>query len=1385
MSFVHLHVHSEYSLLDGFSNLKKLVKQTREMGMPAVALTDHGTMFGAIDFYKTAQAAEVKPIIGLETYVAARRMSDTDSRLDKSSFHLLLLAENQTGYQNLLKIASAAQLEGYYYKPRIDHEFLAQHAEGIIASSACLAGEIPRAIMDDNFEEARRRMAWYFDLFGRDRFFLELQKHDIPELDKVNKTLLEMGKTFNAQYIATNDVHYIKQSDSRLQDIMLAIQTGQLVSDTHRFKMSGDTYYLRSPDEMQALFGEVPDALSNTLLIAERCNVDLSFKGYHLPQFEVPEGYTVESYLRRLCEEGLQRRYGPERAADPEVRKRLEYELSVIHTMGFDAYFLIVWDLCRYARETGIWYNARGSAAGSQVAYVLDITLVEPLSQGLIFERFLNPGRISMPDIDLDFQDDKRPRMMEYCAQRYGSDRVAQIITFGTMAARGAIRDVGRVMDIPLPEVDRIAKMIPNVPGKPVSLSECVESVPELKAAYEEADYLHNLIDTAMGMEGVIRNAGTHAAGVIISDEPIVTYLPLHRPTSGSEDSPIKTVTQFEMSILDYLGMLKVDFLGLATLTIMQQACDLIEARRGIKLSLSNIPLDDPDTFQLLGQGRTAGVFQLEGNGMTRYLVQMKPHNLAHIIAMVALYRPGPLDFIPSYIRRMHQEEEVTYRHEALEPIFKETYGIPIYQEQIMFAAIDLAGYTASEADNLRKVISKKKADELKKHREKFVSGASAKGIPEETASAIFDDWENFARYGFNKSHAADYGVIAVETAYLKTHYTVEYMTALLSASKNEIEKIAFYAAEARGMGIDVLPPDVNTSGWDFTIEDRPDGSTAIRFGMGAIKNVGQGPVDIIRDSRANKPFVDLNDFAKRVDLRQVGRRALESLIKVGALDRFGDRKSLLDSIDRILSISSSHFRAMQAGQLSFFGSIAGVEEDIVLSTSIMIDRREMLEWEHELIGLYVSDHPLSPYLRSLQSRITHSSAQLGEAPHNDKVIVAGMVTRYRSHVTKTSKLMGFVTLEDVQGNIELVVFPRTWEQYGKLVEENRVLLVAGKVDAEGNEPKVLVDSISIIEPEEESFDIPSPSGSGALTFDMSEFLPPTGDDEGEIPVNSDNWEASSGQASGIIGGLSSGDEPAPIYTNELPNLPEKNKAAAVKTQPSESGSNGRPIKTPGAPSAGRKAANVYFDDDVPPPPDEPDDWHLMQPPVASSEPLRETRPVYETQPDHQVETVPVLQPVNMPDLDAMTEISGLAEATAIKVETAVASSQRVEAVTMPRPIFEQAVAPVNAVHEPAAVMDQVNYLLAPVREETVAEEPRMLQVSIKTTGIKERDVLRLKCVHGLLRSNPGRDHFSFVLVEGMHQYLVEFPNETIRITEDLMRQVSGLVGPENVQVVC
>ncbi len=1090
MPFTHLHVHTHYSLLDGFSNIKKLVKRTKELGMSSLAITDHGTMFGVIEFYRAAKAAGVKPIIGLEAYLAPRGMTDKDAQLDKRANHLLLLAENDTGYKNLLQIASVAQLSGFYYHPRVDKEFLKSHSEGLIASSACLKGEIPAKIMERGNEAAREALDWYMSVFGPDRFFLELQRHDIRELEDVNKSLVELRQRYNARFIATNDVHYIERADAHSQDVLLAIQTGAFLSDNSRFHMQGDSYYLRSPQEMASLFSDFPEALINTEEIAERCNVNLDPKGYHLPLFEVPEGYTPETYLHELCEAGVRQRYH-EKADDAEVRTRLDYELGVIHRMGFDAYFLIVWDLCRFAREKGIWYEARGSAAGSMVGYVLDITLVEPLGHGLLFERFLNPDRISMPDIDLDFQDDRRADVLQYCAQKYGYGNVSQIITFNTMGARGAIRDVGRVMGIDLNQINRITKMIPQIPSKPVSIRDALNTIPELREVYESGDDMRSLLDTAADMEGVARNAGTHAAGVVISDLPLVDYVPLHRPTKETKDpeeTPIKAVAQFEMSIIDHLGLLKVDFLGLATLTVMQKTSDLIFKRHGIRFNLSNIPLDDPATYEFLTKGFTAGVFQLEGAGMTRFLMQMRPTKLDHIIAMVALFRPGPMEFIPAYIRRMHGQEKIEYAHPLLEPILSETYGFAIYQEQVMQAAMQLGGFSASEADMLRKIISKKIASELKGQHAKFVEGAVKKGISRDTAEQIFTDWEGFAHYGFNKSHAADYGMIAVETAYLKTHYPLEFMTALLSQSKNDTDKVAIYTADCRAMGIEMLLPDINASGWDFEIEERAGAPAGIRYGLGAVKNVGLDSVKTITDERQSGTFRNINDFARRVDIRKVGKKALESLMRVGALDCFGERRALLEGLESISAISESHFKARDTGQLSFFGSVDGLDDEIRLPKLPPLDAREKLEMERELLGFYLSDNPLNAYLPALRKSVTHYTGQLRETVHQSKVVVGGRALSHRTTMTKKGQEMAFAVLEDLQGSVELVIFPKAWQKYKELIRNNEVVLARGKLDnsqadTEKNDtensgmdgenadkekkfrddPKVLVDSLELV----------------------------------------------------------------------------------------------------------------------------------------------------------------------------------------------------------------------------------------------------------------------------------------------------------------------------------
>jgi DNA polymerase-3 subunit alpha len=1165
MSFVHLHVHSEYSLLDGLGKIHRLMARTKELGMPALALTDHGTLFGVVEFYYAAREAGIRPIIGIEAYLAPRGMKDKEARTDRDPPHLLLLAESDIGYKNLLQIATAAQLEGFYYKPRVDREYLAAHSEGLICTSGCLAAEIPRALAEGRAEEAERLIGWYRDLFG-DRFYLELQSHDIPELTEVNRRLIELAPRFNLDLVATNDVHYVMPEDSVAHDILLCIQTQTTVSEPKRMRMSGNTFYLRTPQEMRVLFAETPSAITNTLAVAERCSVNLDFQGYHLPVFPVPEGTTSEAYLRGLCEEGLRRRFG-ERADAPEVRARLEKELDIIHRMGFDNYFLIVWDLCRQAHEEKIWYNARGSAAGSLAAYALGITLVDPIAQGLIFERFLNPARVSMPDIDLDFQDDLRGKMLEYTARRYGSDRVAQIITFGTMAARAAVRDVGRVLDVPLSEVDRLAKLIPATPGRTVTLTEALQDVPPLRELYEGTDYLRNLIDTAAKLEGVIRNAGTHAAGVVISDRPLVEYLPLHRLTrNGLEENAMGAITQFEMKVLDRLGLLKVDFLGLATLTVMQRACELIRQRHGVVLNLGRIPTDDPAIFELLGRGEVDGVFQVEGSGMRRYLMEMKPTRLDHVIAMIALFRPGPIEHIPEYIARMHGLRPVEYRHPALEPILCETYGILIYQEQLMRAVIDLAGFSPSEADDLRKAVSKKNADAIRKHRARFIEGAGrVVRISPAQAAEIFDDWQGFARYGFNKAHAADYGVICAQTAYLKAHYPVEFMTALLSVSKNETEKVGFYIADCRRMGIAVLPPDIGRSGWDFTIEEKEQGGYAIRYGLGAVKNVGEGAVnEILVQRERGGMFASLDDLATRVDLRRVGKRALESLVKVGALDALGDRAAILNTLDCILSVSAGHSRAKETGQISLFSaSPDGPMETITLAASGSIPRKTMLAWEKELLGLYVSDHPLSAYREDLEKIVTHWSAALAEVPNQSRVKVAGMVTHIRPFQSRNGKPMAFATIEDLQGPIELILFPSVWGKAQSLVKEDAVLVVEGKAESGIGTPRVLADSVTAdIRKAAGARQPPCPSPAPAVPD-------PAPEDEW-LPPPEDPMEDAALQPEPAV----TVAEPAAV----LPVAAAEKAGSALPSEPAPENADSSPGAEPSAPSASaapRDAANA------------------------------------------------------------------------------------------------------------------------------------------------------------------------------------------------------------------
>ncbi len=1078
--FVHLHVHSDFSLLDGLSKVKDLAHAAADMGMPALALTDHGVMFGILHFYHAAKKAGIKPIVGCEVYVSPRRMTQRDVKYDTRPTHLILLAENQTGYHNLMQIATAAQLEGFYYKPRVDKEYLASHAQGLIALSACGSGEVPRLLGSDprgrgpRPQRARRAAEWYRDVFGPDGFFLELQEHDIPEMKAVNRAMVELSRETGIPLVATNDSHYTRHDQAYAHEVLLCIQTGKTWTEPSRMKMNNDSYYLKSPDEMEALFPDLPETLRNTLVIAERCNVNLEPTGFHLPDLDIPAGYTPRTYLRHLTESGLRRHYGE--AFDSErVQNRMEYELEIVHRMGFDVYFLIVWDLCQFSKKQDIWWNVRGSAAGSIVAYGLGITYLDPLAHDLIFERFLNPGRGSMPDIDLDYPDDRREEMIQYTVRKYGADRVAQIITFGTLGARAAIRDVGRALDIPLGEVDKVARLVPGGPG--VTLETALAQVVELRQMYEGIDYVHQLIDTAREVEGVSRHASTHAAGVVVTDLPLVEYTPLHRPTrevpAGAEPLP---VTQYTMDVLEDTGLLKVDFLGLSTLTILRKAVDLIQERHGNTFTQHNIPLDDPETYRLLSSGQVTGIFQVESGGMRRVLTSMRPTKFEHIVAVLALYRPGPMEFIDDYIAGLLGTKEPQYDHPALEPILRETFGVCVYQEQIIRILTDIAGYTPGDADLVRSAVGKKKRQELVRHRDGFVQGAQQhSGLDEASANKIFDAFEYFARYGFNRAHAADYATITVQTAYLKVHYPVEYMTALLTVERGNTEKVGLLIAEARRLGIEVQPPNVNYSGLDFTIEDRSDGleGPAIRYGLGAIKNVGEGPVAAIlavRDpstsdlSSASEegPFQDIDDFCQRVDLRQVNRRALESLIKAGALSPFGQRAQLLSVMDRAMSISQqAHGAAQQYTMfdLPAFAHTARLASD--LPQVAEVPRREVLGWEKELVGAYISDHPLSRVWADLEETITVLTGQIDETVDGQNVTVAGLVNRVRPTLTKKGAPMAFAQIEDLQGTVEVVIFPGVWAQTKELWELESILVVRGRVSLRGREPSIIVNSVT------------------------------------------------------------------------------------------------------------------------------------------------------------------------------------------------------------------------------------------------------------------------------------------------------------------------------------
>ena len=1101
--FVHLHVHSEFSLLDGQSRIKDLVARAKALEMPALGITDHGVMFGVLDFYRACHDAGIKPVIGMEGYLAQRRMTDRDPHLDRSPYHMLLLAKNMIGYRNLLKIASAAQLEGFYYRPRIDKEFMAAHAEGLVATSGCLAAEIPRLVANGDDRGARDLIGWYQEVFGAENFYLELQGHDIGDLDTLNRWFFEYRQSGHTavQLVATNDVHYVHRRDAEAHDTLLCIQTSALKAERDRMRMEPfNSYYLKSGEEMRASFASAPPALideafANSLKIAEMTDLDLAPKGYHLPAFPVPKGFDEHSYLRHLIDIGMTWRFGSDWRNAPVFTERIERELNIIHSMGFDTYFLIVWDLCEYARHADIWWNVRGSGAASLVAYSLGITNIDPIQNGLLFERFLNPGRVSMPDIDLDYPDDRRGEMIAYTARKYGEDKVAAIITFGTMGAKAAVRDVGRALDVDLGLINRAAALIPGE-ARQKTLREYVDGNPELLALYQGDFDLQQVIDTAIELQGMTRHASTHAAGVIVSDRPLVDLVPLHRIT-GKDPSggALKAVTQFPMETAESIGLLKVDFLGLSTLTIMRVACELIARHRGIHYSIDSIPyrhgsateeqrqmLDD--AFAMMGRGETIGVFQVESGGMQQMLRGMRPRVFENIIAGLSLYRPGPMEFIPDYCRRMHGEEEIKYLHPKLEPILRETYGICVYQEQIMQIADELFGYELGEADLMRRAVSKKKPEELNKHRAIFMQRGPRNGVPQETAEEIFDMIEFFANYGFNKPHAADYAVITVQTAYLKCHYPEEYMTALLSVHRDDLAKVSTYLEECRRQNIQILPPDVNYSQLDFDIETTAERRRAIRFGLAAIKNASAQALGNLIDERGAAPFAGLADFCQRVDLRKLGKRSMESLIKVGALDAFGTRATLLAALDGIVSYSSSYHRDQEIGQMTMFGDASTADGDLLKNIRQIEEYRprELLKWEKELLGLYLTGRPVDRHKQLFAGQNLHQIADLKSPslakPENARV--AGEITAVRKLTTSRGDLMAVLSLEDWHdsaGIIEVVLFPRTYtkvmnsfdrvnqssddQSAERGLAEGVIVLVQGRYDESRGDPQIIAEYVT------------------------------------------------------------------------------------------------------------------------------------------------------------------------------------------------------------------------------------------------------------------------------------------------------------------------------------
>ena len=1063
MEFTHLHVHTEYSLLDGSNKIKEYVARVKELGMDSAAITDHGVMYGVIDFYRAAREAGINPILGCEVYVAPGSRFDREvGSGDDRYYHLVLLAENNQGYSNLMKIVSKAFVEGFYYKPRVDLELLEKYHEGIIALSACLAGEVARYLARGMYEDAKIVALRYQDIFGKGNFFLELQDHGIPEQQTVNQQLLRMHRETGIDLVATNDVHYTMAEDAEPHDVLLCLQTQKKLSDENRMRYEGGQYYVKSPEEMARLFPYALEALENTHKIAERCHVEIEFGVTKLPKFGVPEGYTSWEYLNKLCYEGLEQRYHP---VTEELKKRLDYELSTIKNMGYVDYFLIVWDFIKYARDNDIMVGpGRGSAAGSLVAYTLGITQLDPIRYDLLFERFLNPERVSMPDIDVDFCFERRQEVIDYVRRKYGDDCVVQIVTFGTLAARGVIRDVGRVLDMPYAQVDTIAKMIPQELN--ITIDKELGMNPELRKAYEEQDDIHRLIDLAKRLEGLPRHTSMHAAGVVISQKDVSEYVPLSRAQDGS------IVTQFTMTTLEELGLLKMDFLGLRTLTVIQNAVKMVEKSTGMLLDMQEIDYNDKKVLDSLGTGRTDGVFQLESAGMKSFMKELKPQSLEDVIAGISLYRPGPMDFIPQYIRGKNRPDTIRYDCPQMEPILKPTYGCIVYQEQVMQIVRELAGYTLGRSDLVRRAMSKKKASVMAKERQNFVYGNAEEGVPgciangisEEIANKIYDEMTDFAKYAFNKSHAAAYAVVSYQTAYLKYYYPVEFMAALMTSVVEMPNKVAEYISVCRQMGIRILPPDINHGVYGFSVDNG-----AIRYALSAIKSIGRPVIEgIVREREEHGEYTSLKTFIER-NIDQINKRVVENLIKAGALDCLeGNRNQKMTVYTQIIDSINQDKKHTMAGQLSLF-DIAPEEDknefEIRMPQAAEYPKETILTFEKEVLGIYLSGHPLERYRNMMEKMISAKTSDfqpddetgIPEVYDNQKVIVGGMITDKTIKYTKNNKVMAFLTVEDLVGTVEVVVFPRDYEKCQMFLNEDARLFIQGRVSAEDDKASKLI----------------------------------------------------------------------------------------------------------------------------------------------------------------------------------------------------------------------------------------------------------------------------------------------------------------------------------------